>query len=115
MQASLPSEHAPYGVWVIAEKAANTVVGDIGFFGPPGPDRTLEVGYSIVADRRGRGYGTEALRALAAWGFEQPSVRHIVARCHQDNVPSVRTLERAGFTRTGRTGEQLRWRLDASQ
>ncbi|HYB31679.1 MAG TPA: GNAT family N-acetyltransferase [Solirubrobacteraceae bacterium] len=110
MQASLAPVQAHYGVWVVLERATNTVVGDIGFFGPPDSDGTLQVGYSIVLDRRRRGYATEAARALVGWALEQPNVRTIVAGCDEDNQPSIRTLERVGFSRTGRVERQLRWR-----
>lgn len=111
-QVAAAPEHARYGIWVIVENATDVVIGDIGFFGPPGPDRTLEVGYSITPDRRRRGYATEAGRALVAWAFEQPDVRAIVARCDHDNEASIRTLERVGFPRTGQTDGQLHWRLE---
>ncbi|HUA45021.1 MAG TPA: GNAT family N-acetyltransferase [Solirubrobacteraceae bacterium] len=110
MQAAIPPEQAHYGVWVILERTTNTVIGDIGFFGPPGPDGMLEVGYSIVPDRRRRGYATEAARALVGWALEQPNVRTIVAGCDENNQGSIRTLERVGFSRTGRVESQLRWR-----
>jgi [ribosomal protein S5]-alanine N-acetyltransferase len=110
MQASIPPEQAHYGIWVILERTTNTVVGDIGFFGPPGPAGALEVGYSVVPDRRQRGYAIEAARALVGWALGQPNVRTIVAGCDEDNLPSIRTLERVGFSRTGRVESQLRWR-----
>ena len=113
-QASSAPEQAHYGVWVIVEQATETVVGDIGFFGPPGPDRTLEIGYFIVPDRRRRGYASEAAGALVGWAFDQPNVRTVVAGCDQDNEPSIRTLKRVGFSRTGRVEQQLRWRLDSA-
>jgi RimJ/RimL family protein N-acetyltransferase len=110
MQASIAPEQAHYGVWLIIEQATNTVVGDIGFFGPPGPDGTLEVGYSVVPDRRRRGYATEAARALIGWAVDQAGVRTIVAGCSEHNAASIRTLERVGFSPTGRVESQLRWR-----
>jgi ribosomal-protein-alanine N-acetyltransferase len=112
MQAGLAPEQAQYGVWVIIERATDAVIGDIGFFGPPGPDRTLELGYSIVPDRRRQGYVAEAARAVVGWGLGQPNVRAIVAGCDHDNEASIRTLERVGFSRTGRVNGQLRWRLE---
>ena len=111
MQASTPLEEAHYGLWVIVEQATGVVIGDMGFFGPPGADHTLELGYSIVPDRRRRGYATEAARALIAWAQEQPNVEGAVARCDEDNLPSIRTLERVGFAPDGETEGQLRWRL----
>jgi ribosomal-protein-alanine N-acetyltransferase len=98
-------------VWVIIERETETVVGDIGFIGPPGVDATVEIGYSVIPDRRRRGYATEAARALVDWVLREPGVREVVAGCDNENVPSIRMLERLGFARTGETNGQIRWRL----
>ena len=91
---------APFGVWVIVERATGTVVGDIGFMGPPDDRATVEIGYSVVPDRRRRGYATEAARAMVGWALRRPDVNAVVAGCDEDNVASIRTLERTGFDRT---------------
>ncbi len=112
MQAAASPENACFGVWVIIERETATVVGDIGFFGPPGPDQTIEIGYSIVSDRRRRGYATEAARTLVRWALEQPGVSSVVAGCDSTNRPSILTLEGLGFARVEPVGDQLRWRLE---
>ncbi|HWE33292.1 MAG TPA: GNAT family protein [Solirubrobacteraceae bacterium] len=99
-----------FGVWLIIERASDTVIGDIGFFGPPGEERTIEIGYGVVPEQQRRGYATEAAGALAGWALRQPGVDAVVARCDVDNQASIRTLERAGFERIGEDGGQLRWR-----
>jgi len=114
-QAAASLDDEAFGVWVIIERESATVVGDIGFTGPPGADRTVEIGYSVVPDRRGRGYATEAARALVDWALSQPQVGVLVAGCDQENAPSIRILERIGFIRTGDTNGQLRWRLDITR
>jgi [ribosomal protein S5]-alanine N-acetyltransferase len=111
MQAAASPENACFGVWVIIERLTGIVVGDIGFFGPPGPDHVVEVGYSVVPDRRRRGYATEAASTLIAWALGQPGISVVVAGCDSTNLPSVRTLEGLGFSRVDPVGEQLRWRL----
>ena len=117
----LPSQAAAargeqrFGVWVITERESKMVVGDIGFVGPPGEDGSVEIGYSVIPDRRGRGYATEATRALVDWALQQPEVDSIVAGCDDGNVPSIRVLERSGFVRTSATDGQLRWRLGSAQ
>jgi len=108
--AALTPDQAVYRVWTIIERDTEMVVGDIGFKGPPGHDRTLEIGYSVVPDMRRRGYASEAAAALVAWGLRQPGVIAIVAECDEANQASIGTLERAGFVRTGRAAGMLRWR-----
>ena len=110
LQAAAGRVAARFGIWVIIERETRAVVGDVGFRGPPGDDGTVEVGYSVIPDRRRRGYATEAARALVAWAMSQPGVREVVAGCDRDNAASIRTLERLGFSRTGATSDEIRWR-----
>ena len=112
MQAAASPETACFGVWVMIERPTGTVVGDIGFFGPPGDDETVEVGYSVVPDRRRRGYATEAARTLIDWALDQPGLTIVVAGCDPANAPSIRTLEKLGFARSTPLPDQLRWRLE---
>ena len=102
-----------FGVWVMIERGSRTVIGDIGFRGPSDEAGTIEVGYSVIPSRRRRGYATEAASALVGWARSQPSVHVIVAGCDPNNVPSVRTLERVGFRRTGEANGETRWRYDS--
>jgi ribosomal-protein-alanine N-acetyltransferase len=89
--------------WFVVERAGDRVVGSIGFFGPPDAEGELMVGYGLVESARGRGYATEALRAVAEFGLAQPGVTRIVADPDLDNVASHRVLEKAGFARTHAT------------
>jgi len=108
--AGAPVDTECFGVWVMIECCSGTVVGDLGFRGPPDDGGTIELGYSVIPSRRGRGYATEAASALVRWAASQPRVDVIVAGCDPNNVPSVRTLERVGFRRTGEANGEIRWR-----
>jgi len=112
--AAAPPGGEPFGAWVIVERESATVVGDIGCLGPPAVNRTVEIGYSVIPDRRGRGYATEATRALVARLLAEPGVDAVVARCEPENLPSVRLLERVGFARTDETPRRIHWRLEPS-
>jgi ribosomal-protein-alanine N-acetyltransferase len=112
--AAADSSPAGFGAWVVVERDTNTVVGDAGFLGPPGGDGIVEVGYSVLPDRRRRGYATEAVAALVGWALARDEVREVIARCDPDNVGSIRVLEVSGFRRTGAVGGQLTWSLGRS-
>jgi len=99
-----------FGVWVMIERSSGTVIGDIGFHGPPDDDGMIEIGYSVVPSRRRRGYATEAAGALVEWASSQPNINVIVAGCDPGNLASICTLERVGFSRTGETTSEIRWR-----
>ena len=98
-----------WGIWLILDPAAQLLVGDIGFKGPPDELDTVEIGYSILPAFQGRGYATEAAQALIEWGRAQPGVRRIVANCLADNAASIRVLQKAGMRQSGRDRDELTW------
>lgn len=85
-----------YGHRLVVERGSGLVVGSIGLFWPPS-DGVVEIGYGIVASRRGRGYAAEATRALTDHAFTAPGVRVVRAEVELSNPASVRVLEKAGF------------------
>jgi RimJ/RimL family protein N-acetyltransferase len=68
-----------------------------------GPDKykSAEVWYKIIADHWGKGYATEALNSILAFGFEQLKLHRIEAGCAIQNIGSIRVLEKVGMTREG--------------
>jgi RimJ/RimL family protein N-acetyltransferase len=85
------------------------VIGDCGWYGPPGADGEVEIGYGLAAPYRGRGLGTAAVAALLEWVRAQPGVRRIVAETGVANVPSRRLLERLGFALDSASGRAARY------
>jgi RimJ/RimL family protein N-acetyltransferase len=61
-----------------------------------------EVGYIFDQACWGRGYATEATRALLGFGFATLGLHRIAATCHPDNIGSARVLEKAGMAFEGR-------------
>jgi [ribosomal protein S5]-alanine N-acetyltransferase len=108
MQAATSDDRARFGVWVIVHRQAGTVIGDIGFAGPP-QEGSVEIGYSVVPQHRRRGYATDAAEALIGWVENQPNVSAVLARCDEGNLPSIRTLERLAFSRAGQADGQIHW------
>ncbi|SHE73572.1 GNAT family N-acetyltransferase [Streptoalloteichus hindustanus] len=111
--AGFASEHpealGEYGQRQITERDSGLVVGSIGLFWPPS-DGCLEIGYGVVASRRGRGYATEATRALVEFALTAPGVHTVCADVELANPASVRVLEKAGLRRrsTGETTASFR-------
>ncbi len=73
------------------------LIGSGGYKGPPTPDGSVEVGYSIVTDHRRRGYATETVHALVARAFSLPSVRRVIAETLPTLAPSIGVLQKCGF------------------
>jgi ribosomal-protein-alanine N-acetyltransferase len=73
-----------------------------------------ELGYIFDPAHWGRGYATEATRALLGFGFGTLGLHRIAATCHPDNVGSARVLEKAGMSFEGRMRDHKlvrgRWR-----
>jgi RimJ/RimL family protein N-acetyltransferase len=83
-----------------------TLVGNGGFRGFPASDGTCEVGYSVMPDHQRNGYATEAAGALVDWAFTHPYVTRVVAHTFPSLRPSIRVLEKCGFTLVGAGDEE---------
>ncbi|MER7109808.1 GNAT family N-acetyltransferase [Streptomyces sp. NPDC000229] len=108
-----PGSLGAYGQRQIIERTGGLVVGSIGLFRPPA-DGALEVGYGVVPSRRGRGYASEATRAMAAHGLSAPGVHTVCATVELSNPASVRVLEKAGLERWSEDGTTARFRVRAA-
>ncbi|SFJ86162.1 ribosomal-protein-alanine N-acetyltransferase [Paenibacillus sp. UNC496MF] len=102
-----------WGVWLVVDRAANEVVGDIGFKGKPAEARTVEAGFGFLPAARNQGFATESVRALMEWAFATGRVDAVTAECLVDNQASARVLEKLGMTRTGSNAEMVYWALAA--
>ena len=70
---------------------------------------TVELGYWLFVEARGRGVATRVVKALVEHSFANGIMR-VEAHVRLDNLPSVRVLERAGFEREGVKRRLLRHR-----
>ncbi|GAB3985111.1 GNAT family protein [Actinoallomurus acanthiterrae] len=99
-----------FGHRLIIERDSGLVVGSIGLFWPPS-DGVLEIGYGVVDSRRGRGYATEATRAMVEFGLAAPGVHTVCAGVELANPASVRVLENCGFQRSSVEEETTRFHI----
>ena len=70
--------------------------------GKAGCYRLPEIGYILHPDHWGKGYATEAMTAVTAHIFDRFDLPALRADIDPRNVPSIRLLERLGFTFTHR-------------
>lgn len=61
----------------------------------------FELGYWIGRDFWGKGFASEATKAVLQWAEEQLGIKAISAGYYEDNPASGRVLEKCGFLRTG--------------
>lgn len=89
-----------WGAWYAVRRDDALLVGAVGLKGRP-KDGTAEIGYTLVAEAQGRGYATEAARALVDFAFSHAEVRRVCAQTLPHHTPSIRVMERLGFSYSG--------------
>ncbi len=106
-------KHADAPVWdgIIIHKEDNIVIGDMGFKSGPDEYGRVEIGYSIIPEYRNQGYATEMACHLIAWAWQQPGVTSVVAECLDNNLGSIKVLEKVGMRRLPPEGNLLRWEV----
>lgn len=63
--------------------------------------QTLEIGYQVAPDYRGRGIGTRMVRKLIDEIFVHSNIRKVGALINEKNAPSRRIVEKLGFQQEG--------------
>jgi len=70
--------------------------------------REWEIGWTIHYAHWGKGYATEAARAVVNFAFKDLNAHRVTAFCHAQNTASTRVMEKIGMGREGRL-RQVRW------
>lgn len=99
-----PTQRQWYAVWFLCLKSGETI-GDLCFKGLS-KDGMVEIGYGLTPAYWGKGYATEAVKAMTAWAHRQPGVIRVEAETEPQNAASQRVLQKAGFLPTGQNGEE---------
>lgn len=97
-----------YGFWALEEKASGKFVGELGFADfkremNPSLGDTPESGWILVSEFHRKGYATEAMRAVIAWGDEHFGAVRTACLIHPDNVASLRVAEKLGYHKYARS------------
>jgi ribosomal-protein-alanine N-acetyltransferase len=104
-----------WGPYLVMERETNKIIGDIGFKGKPSADHIVEIGYGLIPSAQNKGYATEAVGALVKWAFASGQVKKIIAECLQDNLASIKVLEKLGMTKSGQVGDMLHWKMASEE
>ena len=83
------------------EQTTGKIVGSIGLRDADWEAGRTEIGYGMHTSQRGRGYATEAARAVGRWALTDGGMRRVQLRSRVDNVASLRVAEKAGYQREG--------------
>ncbi|MFJ6852636.1 GNAT family N-acetyltransferase [Streptomyces sp. NPDC091271] len=86
----------PFGPYEIRRRTDAMAIGGVAFHGRPDTAGQVTVGYGVISSARGRGYASEALRALLAFARSQ-GVRSVKGDADLDNIGSHRVMASAGM------------------
>lgn len=67
-------------------------------------DRSFELGWVMRQDARGKGYASEAAKALAEYAFDVLNAKQILAHCDNRNAASERVMQKLGMVLADATG-----------
>lgn len=103
---ALYEQYDGYGCWATVEKSSQAFIGWF-FFRPAvhalyfdpalAKESDIELGYRLRKAAWGKGYATEASKALIFKGFSELRTQRVVAVALAANVASVRVMEKAGL------------------
>jgi RimJ/RimL family protein N-acetyltransferase len=94
-------ERHGFGLWAVEVPDQAPFIGFVGLAVPSFDAHftpCVEVGWRLAADWWGRGYATEAARAVLAIGFGPLALDEIVSMTVPENKRSRRVMERLGMT-----------------
>lgn len=80
----------------IFERSTGTLMGTIGA-GKHDDLHEPEIFYYLLAEYRGCGFATEAVKAVTEWALENNHIPYLIGTVAVDNVKSQRVLERCGY------------------
>lgn len=92
--------------FIIIEKQTNYVLGACGYHTWYVEHNRAEIGYGLYDDsHKQKGYMSEAVAAMLAYGFNDMKLHRIEAMTADYNTASIRILEKCGFVYEGRLRE----------
>jgi RimJ/RimL family protein N-acetyltransferase len=108
----LPARHAMeaelgYAMWAVEEKATGTFIGQCGLRPAatmdPDAGSEIDLAYHLTSASWNKGYATEAVVAVLAYGLGSVGLDRVMAVALPENVGSWRVMEKAGMQYEGTT------------
>jgi [ribosomal protein S5]-alanine N-acetyltransferase len=90
-------EESEWWSWIVLQRDSREALGAIALGGKPDATGAVLVGYAMYPGSEGRGYATEAVRAIVDWVFAQEGVRRVRALAPVWNTPAVHVAEKVGM------------------
>lgn len=104
------------GFWAIVTKETGEIVGTIILIQLQDEDENLtqdyEIGWHLKKSSWGKGYATEAAKAILDYGFKVLKLSTIYAIAHSENTASLCVIQRLGMIPIGRTTRYYKMELE---
>ena len=97
MQRRAPGDPGGWVQITADELDSGALVGDVGIAPVDAEPGVISVGYTIDPAAQGRGYATEAVRALVDYAFEVLGADVVRMHASANNTASIRVAEKAGL------------------
>jgi len=102
-----------YTYWLIVVRDLPFGAGLIGFKGFPNEQGESEIGYGMDPVFQGKGYATEAAKAMITWAFQDPNCRWVTAlKVLRTNHASQHVLKKCGMLLYAVDQETLSFRVE---
>ena len=93
--------------WAIIDRESRRMIGTCGFARIDTENNSAEIGYVLNPDFQGRGFATQAVRAVIEFGFTTLELHRIEARFMEGNAASLRVMEKLGMCFEGYRREAI--------
>lgn len=89
-----------FGPYAVLEQRSQSVIGYCGLFFFPDIDgqTEVEIGYRLAKSAWGKGYATEAAKAVRDFAFTALGIKRLIAMIDPSNVPSIHVAKKIGMT-----------------
>ena len=82
---------------MLAVELHGSVIGMVGIGNKEEVHNEIEVAYFISESQAGKGYISEAAKAVSQWALDTLKMDYLIAIVETDNYPSQRVVEKCGF------------------
>ena len=87
------------------EKSSGAFIGNIELM--DFTETEAELGIAITAAKQDLGYGTEAIRAVTGYAFDELGMKRVFLKVYPDNARAIRVYEKCGYQEYDRTEEDV--------
>jgi RimJ/RimL family protein N-acetyltransferase len=100
----------PFGNYEIRRLENGQAIGGLGFHGPADENGSVTIGYGLIPSVQGRGYASEALRALLAFARAR-GVSCVEGDTTHDNVTSQHVMTAVGMRLVAEDGRLKHYKI----